>query len=196
MYIPSFYKLVLISLALYGYISLCRSAALHFFPSSFHFSYPKDISEGGQFNEDCDCGSSIAEAKSRGCIYDALASAWLPEYCRDDELTAEFNRSGPLEGGKWPYWADKKGQIPITTDDIAMMAETMDHWYSIKEWHVVHCNFYWRKRFRMKETGKLMERRNDNIKHIRHCGDVVLDPAPMDSLRTIAGVVLNSAGHQ
>lgn len=47
----------------------------------------------------CYCGNSTMEAKSMGCKYDSLAAAWLPEHCRDDELTAEFELSGPGENG-------------------------------------------------------------------------------------------------
>ena len=142
---------------------------------------------------DCDCGSSIAEAKSMGCIFDALASAWLPSECRDDELTAEFNRSRSGPDGSWPYYADANGTIPITTTDIALMGGTSKLWYSTKEWHVVHCNFYWRKKFRMKKTGRLIERRYDRMEHIRHCNGVVMNDLPMDSIAVHAGVSLNSA---
>lgn len=51
----------------------------------------------------CSCGESVAEAISRGCKYDLLASAWLPKQCRDDELSAEFDRSGPGLDGEWTY---------------------------------------------------------------------------------------------
>lgn len=47
----------------------------------------------------CYCGTSSTEAKSMGCKYDSLAAAWLPEHCRDDELTAEFDRSGDGPNG-------------------------------------------------------------------------------------------------
>lgn len=47
----------------------------------------------------CYCGTSSAEAKSMGCKYDSLAAAWLPEHCRDDELTAEFDHSGDGPNG-------------------------------------------------------------------------------------------------
>lgn len=51
----------------------------------------------------CSCGKSVAEAIANGCKYDLLASAWLPEQCRDDELTAEFNKAGPGPNGEWTY---------------------------------------------------------------------------------------------
>jgi hypothetical protein len=44
----------------------------------------------------------------------------------------------------------------------------------------------------MKESGKLIERRNDRIGHIRHCNDVVLDDLWMDAIAVKAQVALNS----
>jgi hypothetical protein len=38
----------------------------------------------------CSCGTSIAEALNRGCVFDPLVPAWVPPHCRDDELTEEF----------------------------------------------------------------------------------------------------------
>lgn len=54
----------------------------------------------------CSCGRSVREAIANGCKYDLLASAWLPEQCRDDELTAEFSASGPGPNGEWTYVSD------------------------------------------------------------------------------------------
>lgn len=61
----------------------------------------------------CDCGKTIEEAQRRECKYDALATAWLPSYCRDDELTAEFERAGPGPDGAWNYFADEAGKLPL-----------------------------------------------------------------------------------
>jgi hypothetical protein len=67
------------------------------------------------------------------------------------------------------------------------MGDTMDYWYSTHEWHVMHCNFTWRKRFRMKKTGIRMEN-SDSIGHIRHCGDVFLDRLALDAVGVYAQV--------
>jgi hypothetical protein len=142
---------------------------------------------------DCDRGSSITEAKSMDWIFDALASAWLPLECRDDELTAEFNRSGHGPDGSWPYYADPNGTIPITTADMALMGGTRKFWYSTKEWHVAHCNFTGARKFRMKKTGRLVEKRDDQMGHNIYCNGVVMDGVQMDSITVHAGVSLNSA---
>jgi hypothetical protein len=131
---------------------------------------------------------------SKGCIFDALASAWLPPDYRDDELTAEFNRSGPGIDGSWPYWADPNGTIPLTTADLAQLGGTNTLWYSTREWHLVHCNFYWRKQLRASQNSRpLIETRYNGIGHITHCGGLAKEVIPLDMVKVHANVPLNSA---
>jgi hypothetical protein len=137
----------------------------------------------------CDCGNSTAEAVVLGCKYDSLAAAWLPEHCRDDELTAEFERSGPGADGKWTYWADSAHTKEISVDEIAKMAGNQEFRFHMSgHWHVLHCIFYWRKEYRARFNGKVVEPRSDNENHIKHCGKMFLDPGN----DTVAGVALNT----
>jgi hypothetical protein len=141
---------------------------------------------------DCDCGSSIAEAISRGCIYDSLATAWLPPFCRDDELTAQFDQAGPGINGSWPYFADPGGQIPINKEKIAALGETEATFWSSREWHIAHCVFYWQKYLRMRHTNAVMESRFDNIDHVKHCGRLIMKKPPKQHFLIEVPVVLNS----
>ncbi|KAK1710292.1 uncharacterized protein BDZ83DRAFT_540702, partial [Colletotrichum acutatum] len=138
----------------------------------------------------CDCGNSTTEAVTLGCKYDSLAAAWLPEHCRDDELTAEFERSGPGPDGQWTYWADTAHTQEISVEEIAKMADNQEElrFHMSGHWHVLHCIFYWRKEYRARFNGKMVEPRSDNEKHIKHCGKIFLDPG----YGTVAGVALNT----
>lgn len=197
--LPPLAKSAILCLAVWGYISLSLIAA------SFLHSKGNDgekdwatmttMATRTATESSCDCGETIEEAESKNCIFDALASAWLPPKCRDDHLTAEFNRSGPGDRGAWPYYADENGTIPMTMDEMAQLGGKKVYWYSIREWHVYHCNFYWRKYFRIKDTNALMEKRYGGLHHIRHCNDVFLDKRPIDSIAVHAWVVLNSDSH-
>lgn len=138
----------------------------------------------------CNCGNSIAEAVKLGCKFDSLAVAWLPEHCRDEDLTAEFERSGPGENGEWEYWADTNHTQQLTLEEVAA---TADYHHKLKihmtrQWHVLHCIFYWRKEHRARFNGKKVEPRADTEGHIQHCSQVILDPG----YGTVAGVVLNT----
>lgn len=118
----------------------------------------------------CYCGHSVAEAISLGCSYDPLAIAWSPPQCTDKELTDEFNHAGPGPDGKWAYYADPNGTLPLTEIDVAMLADTKRYFYATHEWHLVHCNYSWRKLYRSQMTGVIMDKDKLPYDHIIHCG--------------------------
>lgn len=122
---------------------------------------------------DCNCGSSIEVAIRNGCRYDSMSTSWLPPHCRDDELLDEFERSGPLPGGGWPYYADTDGNVTVPFAEVVALAEkdgNNNTVWGIHGWHVAHCVFYWRKEQRMRQRGTgLMEKAIANREHIDHC---------------------------
>jgi hypothetical protein len=180
--------LVLLSFAILGFISLLQPSA----NICAHVS--SEGTAGGEYHtapmlKSCDCGNSTAEAATLGCKYDSLAAAWLPEHCRDDELTEEFERSGPGVDGAWTYWADTAHTQEISVEEIAKMADNQElRFHMSGHWHVLHCIFYWRKEHRARFNGKMVEPRSDNEKHIKHCGQILQDPG----YGTVAGVALNT----
>ncbi|POR36616.1 Uncharacterized protein TPAR_03196 [Tolypocladium paradoxum] len=119
----------------------------------------------------CDCGRTIKEALMRSCVYDTLATAWLPPYCRDDELTAEFDRSGPGRNGEWHYFADEGATIRLNKAEIGMLGETSGKFWASRDWHIAHCLFYWQKYTRMRYTGVIMEERKDEFEVDRNAKD-------------------------
>ena len=137
----------------------------------------------------CDCGDSVAEAISLGCKFDALSMAWLPEHCRDDELTAEFETTGNGPNGTWVYYADTEHTIEVDVATVAAMGDDPSARVHMgKTWHMIHCIFYWRKQFRTRFNGKIVEPRSDTADHIKHCGMVFQEPG----YGTISGVALNT----
>lgn len=139
------------------------------FPSSIFRTSVSDRIIG-----ECDCGDSIAEARLNGCKWDALASAWLPQKCRDDELTAEFEKRGP--DGAWKYYANHQGTILLSQTEVSLLADQLDNKYwGTLEWHLVHCVFYWKKTHRTRFTRRHIELRFDNITHIEHCEGILLN---------------------
>ncbi|KAE9970820.1 hypothetical protein BLS_004743 [Venturia inaequalis] len=137
----------------------------------------------------CDCGDSTTEAESLGCKFDSLSMAWLPEQCRDDELTAEFNTKGGGPNGEWIYYADKLHTEEIDVAVVAAMGnDPSARVHMGKDWHMVHCVYYWRKQFRTRTNGKIVEPRSDTEDHIKHCGMVILEA----SYGTVSGVALNT----
>ncbi|KAG9240415.1 hypothetical protein BJ878DRAFT_430339 [Calycina marina] len=72
----------------------------------------------------CNCGESVAEAKTMGCKYDSIMAAWLPPYCRDDDLTAEFEHAGFGLNGEWDYFSDIDKTRKMTLEEVSMLADT------------------------------------------------------------------------
>jgi len=144
----------------------------------------------------CSCGgTTVAEAKSRGCVFSPLALSWLPPQCLDKELSDDFDLQGPLPGGAWPYWADHNATIPITREQMGELADIPEKkgvFYTTQGWHVTHCMYTWRKHYRARFNNVALEWRNDGIDHIEHCTGIVSDRAPLDQIWTMAGVELNA----
>ncbi|MCJ1363531.1 hypothetical protein MMC16_002638 [Acarospora aff. strigata] len=140
----------------------------------------------------CSCGNSIEEAKSLDCEYDTLASAWLPPACRDEELTAEFDRAGPEPDGSWVYYTDLSKSGTYSIDEVAALADRPIYYYNTKEWHVAHCTYNWRKAVRAHFTGVTLELRADTEDHVKHCEAMIKNPYPLDAVIVVSAVTLDA----
>jgi hypothetical protein len=139
----------------------------------WYFVRPSDTLSRNEFKirvSSCYCGQSVAEARSRGCVYDGLSITWLPPECFDKELTDEFNRAGPGPNGAWPYSMDKEGTMPMTLEETSLMADSGEGFWTSRGWHLSHCNYSWRKMYRAQKTGIAIERQKNDVHHIIHCG--------------------------
>jgi hypothetical protein len=177
-------KVVCVVLALWGLASLVRipMSAKHLPPR-----FEPDISTS------CSCGgTTVAEAMSRGCIFTPLSLSWLPPHCIDQELSDEFDRSGPGPDGAWEYWADRHRKVPLNRTEMGLLADNDGVFFATQEWHITHCTFTWRKHYRQKWTGVTVERRSNGLDHIGHCEDVFKVRGPLQDIMTIAGVALNA----
>ncbi|KAJ5559614.1 hypothetical protein N7513_002013 [Penicillium frequentans] len=164
------FRIFLYLLAAWGSISLCYQALRLPFPHKGDFRLT-DLNM-------CDCGATLQEALSRDCTYDSISATWLPPYCRDDDLNAEFDRAGPGVNGAWNYFLDENGTIPLTKDEISALSETKGSFWVSRKWHIAHCVFIWQKYHRISETGVVMEKRYDNLDHVKHCSRLILSPVP------------------
>jgi hypothetical protein len=176
-------ELVVYSFAIWGFFDVVRELVMNRHVQVHEIALQTGSRPG------CDCGNSIAEAISLGCKFDSLSMAWLPEICRDDELTTEFDTAGDGPNGTWLYFANTEHTIEVDVATVAAMGDDPSaRAHMGKTWHMVHCLFYWRKQFRARFNGKIVEPRSDTEVHIKHCGMVFQDPG----YGTISGVALNT----
>ena len=173
--------LVLFSLALFGIFSIFKQPAT------------KVLHMQQKVSGKCECGNSIPEAISLGCKFDPLAMAWLPEHCRDDELTAEFETKGNGPNGTWVYYADTARTMEVSLEEVAAVGGTSRRVHMTTDWHIAHCIVSWRKqnRFWTKFNGKTVELIPDFEAHIEHCAEIIRDPGD----GTISGVRLGTTAH-
>lgn len=163
----------LVVLAFYGFIDILYRTILQ--------TSPLLLGESSQDARPCWCGSTNSEAIDMGCIYDHIAVDWLPPYCHDADLVAEFDASGP--NGTWPYYRN----ITSTTsgDEFALLkpSSTIDtlaregeDYFATVGWHVAHCLFTWRKQLRFQQNGKgrlVVEPWNAKESHAQHCSEYI-----------------------
>lgn len=140
----------------------------------------------------CSCGRSVDEALSLGCRFDPIAASWLPTHCMDDELLEEFNRSGDGPNGSWVYYTDFDKTGVLTEEQVGRLADVGGAFFTTYEWHIKHCTYNWRKLFRMKETGVILENRSNTIGHISHCEQVFMMNGGLHEVLTGSGVELNA----
>ena len=142
----------------------------------------------------CNCGASTHEATTRGCKFDPISSAWLPDWCRDDELAQEFLQSGDGPDGSWLMWADPERSRALSLEEVALLADNPEEgrWYASHEWHVAHCMYNWKRQFRNRNGDVKMEKSLFTYHHIKHCEQVIRSSVPLNATSTISGVKLNS----
>lgn len=206
-YFSTAFRLLMHALAFWGIVSLGLQVSKALQPSSSveyspHMSNShKAISRIDGYHPEtlppllnlCDCGDSIREAISRNCTYDTLATAWLPPYCRDEELTAEFDKAGPGPDGAWAYFADQEGKVPLNRSEVAALGDKGGSFWASRDWHIVHCLFYWQKYHRMRYTKIIMEERFDSLHHVQHCVRLIRNPTPDHFFLIEVPVTMNSS---
>lgn len=136
----AFANIPLYTLAVWGTISLLIQTQSLIFP-------PMDVYRPFTLLQDDEL--CAYDPSSKDCVYDSLAAAFLPPYCRDDALTAKFESSfappSPLryllpttrgtamtimapQGMSWPYYLDANRTEAIGVEDIASMGANGIFW--------------------------------------------------------------------
>jgi hypothetical protein len=147
--------LTIILSSIAGSISYSLSAALTTASSSAVTSYP----------EFTDCGSTPAEARSRGCSFDVMSFAWQTPLCYDPSLIEEF-----LAFHNWTYYTD--GEHGITVPLETVLKGDVGLWVTWK-YHVTHCSYMYRQMHRAYENGWIDSHIRSNH-HTIHCHNMLL----------------------
>ncbi|KOS22042.1 hypothetical protein ESCO_001440 [Escovopsis weberi] len=167
------FKAVVVALAVYGTVDLGILAAARIRSASI---------------KPCHCGNSVAEAVALGCKYDSLATSWLPDHCRDDEMTRLFEQSGPGPNGEWDYYGSITNRSQTyTLPEVQQLADQSHEYrtvYATTAWHDKHCFFTLLKQVRGKAklqyTGFV-----DGVHHAEHCAMQMAERHPQDQVMVV-----------
>lgn len=127
------------------------------------------------------CGTTAAEARAAGCIFDLLTLAWLAPECYDADLSAEF-----LEEASEPFYYDPEGKHLIENYNI--LSERTEFSWTTRKYHMYHCSYGWRMMHKMIEKGAMLESGLSSYHHTEHCTDNLLNQSnthyPMEKVMT------------
>ncbi|KAI6350900.1 hypothetical protein MCOR25_010300 [Pyricularia grisea] len=125
------------------------------------------------------CGTTAAEARARGCHFDPVSFAWLPESCLDRELADEFRTLN------WTLYADANATRVKSEEDFS---NDMTDTFLTNENHVLHCVYSWRRMHRLIRAGKQLHS-GLSFDHTIHCGHVLTAQRPPKAIITKALVI-------
>jgi hypothetical protein len=115
------------------------------------------------------CGSTAAEAKERGCVFDLMNFGWTPAECYNEQLAQESLQNGP-----WKFFYDEAATKPIPgNQDTELLSVTETVWSSL-EFHVAHCVYTWKQMHQSVTVGRPLPDALLSFHHTSHCSDLIL----------------------
>ncbi|KAK1973354.1 hypothetical protein LZ30DRAFT_611110 [Colletotrichum cereale] len=125
------------------------------------------------------CGETATQAKIRGCHFDPVSFAWLPEECLDRQLANEFRDLN------WTLYADVHA-TKIKSEE--KFSDDLTDTFLTNENHVIHCVYSWKRLHRSIQAGKPLHS-GLSYEHTKHCGSVLTAHRPRNKIITKALVI-------
>jgi hypothetical protein len=143
------------------FTSLCFAAiaALSFTSENF--------GPGRQFSSPTPCGSSPAEARTAGCIFDVMSFSWLSPSCFDADLTHEFEHHAD-----WHWYRNPMATKEVAKEEV-LQGESRQLFVDTK-YHRAHCTFMWKKLHRALAKGWYVDSYIGSYNHTKHCEHMLL----------------------
>lgn len=115
------------------------------------------------------CGSTSAEARKLGCIFETTLSLWVPPDCYDFELETIYLQQEGLK-----YYRD----VNLTEEVSLREVKTGEAvgWFVPWDHHVRHCSFAFRKFHRAAAFGKKIDGYVLQYAHTEHCLKMMTEP--------------------
>lgn len=118
------------------------------------------------------CGHTPDEARERGCHFEPMMSAWVPDACYFEELALEYAEVDEIFS-TWEWYTDKGLTQSVTDPDALQTLREGNYtkiWTSRDHAHDLHCLYAWRKiNMALEQKYPLLDTRSLEFHHSMHC---------------------------
>lgn len=116
------------------------------------------------------CGTTPAEARRRGCVFETTGFVWLPQACLDPATEGHF--LAYVKANNLTYYRDQECTQPVPLSEVR---EGNQGFFVQETYHKTHCAFLLRKLHSRYFEGKPVDGMIMNIGHTKHCVSEMLD---------------------
>ncbi|KAH8880819.1 hypothetical protein GQ53DRAFT_754785 [Thozetella sp. PMI_491] len=127
-----------------------------------------------------DCGNSTAEAKAKGCVYDLMASGWMPQPCYQKEISDKY-----LARDEWKFYSEEGGGVENEISYDMAKEGRFDRYYTTNGFHVGHCLYGWERYWFAVEHDLPVDKQAKMPYHSRHCSEYIMSNLKHDSVKTL-----------
>ncbi|KAJ4362344.1 hypothetical protein N0V83_010437 [Neocucurbitaria cava] len=111
------------------------------------------------------CGTSAAEARSRGCVFEATGFTWLPPSCHDAETETEF--LAYVADHDLKLYHDYNYTREVSAEEVAR--GDGDGYFVREGYHLAHCLFLFKKLHRAYANKRVIDGYIISLNHTEHC---------------------------
>lgn len=116
------------------------------------------------------CGTTPAEARRRGCVFETTGFAWLPQACLDPATEDQF--LAYVKAHNLTYYRDQECTQLVSLSEV----RHGDQGFFVQEtYHKTHCAFLLRKLHSRYMEEKPVDGMIMNVGHTKHCVSEMLD---------------------
>lgn len=116
------------------------------------------------------CGTTPAEARENGCVFEMTGFSWLPKECSDPSVEAEFISSIDLK-----YYRDQNYTQEVSLEEVKR--GDGPGFFVKQDYHLAHCGFLFKKFHRATSQGRKVDGLVSPLHHTSHCVDMLLGPS-------------------
>lgn len=134
------------------------------------------------------CGSTSTEARSQGCRFDVMMSAWVHERCYDAELMEQT-----LSVERFTWFEDLAMTLPVPESVVRL--GNHHRLYTRPDFHYKHCAYVWLRQMRAWRGRAAIDDNSWGFEHTVHCAQSLLAPnTPYPKNHTENNVVFYRCG--